>query len=117
MSNDIKVDILFYIEEGEIVMDSPQLDIGTVQKLPSETSKDIKDVAISVFHDKLSKKIKRFDSKDHFINTMVQHGSLVMDEQGVLTAKELPYFLDKFEYLNNFMSEKGLQNIKHTVKL
>ncbi|WP_282054513.1 hypothetical protein [Maribacter luteus] len=117
MPNEIKVDILFYIEKGEIVMDSPQLDIGTVQKLPSDYHENIKNLVIRVFEEKLSNKIARFDSKEHFIKTMLDHGSLDMDKEGMLKAKELTFFLEKFEYLNNFMKEKGLRRIKHTITL
>tara|TARA_R110001583_G_scaffold96627_2_gene241006 strand:- start:1183 stop:1536 length:354 start_codon:yes stop_codon:yes gene_type:complete len=117
MPNEIKVDILFYIEEGEIVMDSPQLDVGTVQKLPSDNCEDIEDLAIRVFQEKLSRKIERFDSKEHFLKTMLEHGSLDVDEEGKLKAKELAHFLEKFDYLNNFINEEGPQRIPHTVTL
>ena len=117
MSNDIKVDILFYIEEGEIVMDSPQLGVICVEAFPEIADQDLDNVAIGIFNKRLDRYMAKFQSKEHYISTMIGFGHLDKDNDGNLKAKGLDYFLDNFKYLKDFMTEKGLRRIEHTVTL
>lgn len=113
----LKVDILYYIEDSDLVINCPQLEIiGLVPtgKNPEEPSHDF---VLKSFDDKLKSRISRFDSSSEYLQSLEKNGSLYTNSSGDLQARGLPYMEENYPYLTYTLSQGNIKILKHTIEI
>ncbi|SHJ56163.1 hypothetical protein SAMN04488007_0722 [Maribacter aquivivus] len=106
------VQLLYYTEENDLVVNCPQLGIiGVSEDLP-EIKNLSKEVVLSVFEGKLNQRISRFKSKTEFIENLFlnEYWEIIGDD---FKIKPLDYFIEKYSYLENTLAIENIKIIKY----
>ena len=112
-----EVDILYYTEEDDLVMNCPQLDIIGLVKFDTSEEELLLDFVLKSFNIKLQQRIDRFPNKSAYLNTLVKNGSCFINQDQNIAPKDLQYFIDKYDFLQNTIDIPNSKIIKHTFQI
>lgn len=104
------VDILYFTEDYDLVVDCPQLMVfGVVEGILSKKKLNEK-LVIDCFKKKLNHRIARFDSQADFVENLFLHGYWDITSEK-LEPKTLDYFTEKSAFLKRTFK---MPNLKKT---
>lgn len=116
-TTNIEVDILYYTEEDDLVMNCPQLDIIGLVKFDTPQKELQLDFILKSFDIKLQERIDRFPNKGEYLDTLVKNGNCFIDQEQKIAPQDLQYFIDKYDYLQDTIDIPNAKSIKHTFQI
>ncbi len=109
----IEVDILYYIEDNDLVIHCPQLGVYGVADKEFHQSVE-HDRVTDALKKKLDRDVGRFNSPSDFTKSLLFHGHWYEDSVNGPQPKKLDYFMRKFSYLGKTMERSNVKTMKHS---
>ena len=106
------VEILYYKEDYDLVIDCPQLGMSGVWEDILVEKKMSSELVINYFEERLKKQVNRFENQSAFMETMFLHGYWDVKSNS-LVPKPMEYFVETYPYLKRKLAIPNIKSMRH----
>lgn len=106
------VEILYYEECNDLVVDCPQLGIAGVSEVLLVHNELSPELVISYFEERLKKQVNRFENESAFIETMFLHGYWDVKSEN-LVPKPMKYYVETYPYLKRKLAIPSIKSLNY----